>query len=242
MLGLVATTICAAKTFTFITEEQPPYAGSNMKDLGWAWVVAKTAVESQGYTAELRIEPWARALEDSKQGISDVLFLAFWTEERLQWYEYTVPIAQIESGLFKLQERKDLIYNGDLKVLKPYQIGVCRGCAVADEFDQADYLNKAIQKNTENSLKMLFMKRLDFVAANRPTAEILLKKLESSFTGINNKIIFMKPALQVNDLLVGISKKAPDYKKKLRDFNRGMKQLFLDGTYHKIQKQYGFKQ
>ncbi|MCX4029271.1 transporter substrate-binding domain-containing protein [Endozoicomonas sp. SM1973] len=213
-----------------------------MKDLGWAWVVAKTAVESQGYTAALRIESWARALEDSKQGLTDALFLAFWTEERLQWYEYTVPIAQIESGLFKLKERKDLAFNGDLKALKPYEIGVCRGCAIADEFDEVDYLNKVTQKNTENGLKMLFVKRLDFVAANRPTAEILLNKLEPAYKGISQKIIFIKPALQVNDLLVGISKKAPDYKKKLRDFNRGMKQLFLDGTYHKIQKQYGFKQ
>lgn len=229
------------KTFTFITEEQPPYAGTKLKDYGWAWVVTKMAVESQGYTAKLRIDSWARAVEDSKQGVADALFLAFWTEERLQWYEYTVPVAQIKSGLFKLKERTELTFNGDLKTLKKFTIGICRSCAVADEFDLADYLKKQVQKNTRNSLKMLFANRLDFVAANKPTAEIMLKTLEEDYKGISNEIVFLEPALQINDLLVGISKKAPNYKEKLRDFNRGIKKLFLDGTYHKIQAQYGFK-
>ncbi len=230
------------KTFTFITESQPPYAADDIEDRGWAWVVVKAAVESQGYTAQLDIVPWARAVYESKIGRADALFLAFWTEERLQWYEYTVPVAKVKSGLFKLKERQDLVFDGDLNALSSFDFGVCNGCAIATHFDNAEYLKKKFLVDTQQGLRMLWLKRLDFVAANKPTADSDLNKLEAEYPGISNQVVFIEPALQVNDLLVAISKETPNYKEKLRDFNRGMKEIFLNGTYHRIQKKYGFKQ
>jgi hypothetical protein len=51
----------------------------------------------------------------------------------------------------------------------------------------------------------------------------------------------MEPILQVNYIHLAISKKTRDYLRKLEDFNIGMRQIILDGTYKKIQKKHRYE-
>ncbi len=58
--------------------------------------------------------------------------------------------------------------------------------------------------------------------------------LEAKYNDISKQIIFIEPALKVNELHLAISKNSANHLKKLRDFKHGMKKLLPDGTFLKI--------
>jgi len=151
-----------------------------------------------------------------------------------------VPIGESRTGFFKLKSREDIVFSGDLKTMTKYAIGVGRGYANSEEFDNADYLNKKIQDSTINCLKMLWVKRLELVAGGELIERYnMIHLLEPTYNGINEGIVFMEPPLQVQYLHMAVSKKAPDYVRKLEAFNIGMRKIMLDGTYKKIMKKHG---
>lgn len=232
----------AEKLFKAITEEQPPWASDTLKDQGWAWVLVKKAMENQGYTVpKLEFVAWKRAVEDSKKGKFDGLFLAFWTRERTEWFEYSLPITHTNVGFFRHKKRADIVFSGNLDSLKQYSIGVGRGYAITPAFDSAEYLDKHIQRDWKQGMKMLQKERLDLVVGNKETMIHIMSDLAKAerFRGIDTDLVFIQPSLQVNALYMAISKKAPNYKEKLRDLNAGLTALIHSGEYARLKKAYG---
>jgi len=228
-------------TFTVVSEPFPPYVDKDLKNNGWAWEVTKIALESQGYKTKLDIKPWARAKMEAIAGQYDALFPAYWTKERHQWFVFSMPIAEVRTGFWKRKDRRDIVFNGDLITMKDYTIGVSRGYATSEDFDKADYLNKYFTTDSSQGMKMLYEGRLDLVAGNElPILHRLRVRLENDYKGISTGMEFMEPILQVNYIHLAISKKTHDYLRKLEDFNIGMRQILLDGTYKKIQKKHRY--
>ena len=125
--------------------------------------------------------------------------------------------------------------------MSKYNIGVGKGYSTNDEFDKADYLNKVFVPTTPQVLKMLWLGHLDLAVGGLEYSGYYLDQIDSEpkFRGIKDDIILMKPPLKRRYAYMVISKKTPDYAKKLKDFNIGMREIMLDGTYMKILRQYG---
>ncbi|MCP3939857.1 MAG: transporter substrate-binding domain-containing protein [Desulfobacteraceae bacterium] len=234
--------VAGEKTFKAIAAPFPPFTSPDIKNKGFVWDLAKTALETQGYTVTLEFAPWARALEESKNGRKDGLLPAYWTKQRTQWFLYPTPLVIIHTGLMKRKNRKDVVFNGDFKTLVKFNIGVGKGYSTNDEFDSADYLNKVFVSTTPQLLKMLWIGNLDIAVGGLEYSRYYLNQidLEPEFRGIKDDIIFLKPPLKKRYAYMVISKKSPDYEEKLKDFNIGMRVIMLDGTYQKIIQQYGF--
>ena len=233
--------IAAEKTFKAIASPFPPFTSPDLENNGLAWEICKAALETQGYTVTLRFAPWARAMEESKNGRYDGLLPAYWTEERTQWFLYPMPLVIIHTGFIKRKSRKEIIFAGDLRTLSEYNIGVGKGYSTNDEFDKADYLNKVFVPSTPQVLKMLWLGHVDLAVGGFEYSSYYLNQIdrEPKFRGIKDGIVLMKPPLKRRYAYIAISKKAPDYAKKLRDFNIGMREIMLDGTYKQILGQYG---
>ena len=91
----------------------------------------------------------------------------------------------------------------------------------------------------EQILKMMLKGRLDLFAGSEQVGKYLIStKLPPED---HSKFEFIEPPLTVQLLHMAISKKAPDYKRKLEDFNRGLDRILADGTYDRILESHGLK-
>jgi len=231
------------KTFSLTALDYPPYISKELIKQKKSWVldVVKAALEPQGYKIKVTIKPWARAYLDAQEGRDDGLYGAGWTQERLQWFEFSLPIGKISKGFFKRKDRKDIIFTGDFQSIKNHKIAVGREFITDPEFDKAEYLTKFPVKNSAQGLKMLFLKRVDLVVASKEVDDFRFDILEKEFPGIRDSVIFMQPSLKSIPLYIAVSKKAANYQEKLKDLNLGMSRIMLDGTYTKILKKHGVK-
>jgi len=240
-LLLQISTVCAGdKIFNAIASPFPPFTGPNLKDKGVAWEICKAALETQGYTVNLEFAPWARAMEDSKKGKYDGLLPAYKTDERMRFFLYPMPLLTIHTGFIKHKLKKEISYNGDLKTLIGYNIGVGKGYSTADEFDKADYLNKIFVSTTPQILKMLWLGRLDLAVGGLEYSLYYIDEInkDPKFEGIKNDLVIMHPPLKERPVYMIIPKQTRSHINKLNDFNLGMEKIIDNGMYSNIMKQY----
>jgi polar amino acid transport system substrate-binding protein len=55
-----------------------------------------------------------------------------------------------------------------------------------------------------------------------------------------DELEFIEPPLEIKVLYIAFSKKAANYKQKLKDFNIGLEQIKEDGTMYRIISDHGF--
>jgi polar amino acid transport system substrate-binding protein len=226
----------AGKRFTFVTVNFPPYYSENLPEKGWVSEIVKKALEIQGYRVDIEFMAWEEALENTREGYNDGLLGAYHTRERAQQYYFSAPIAQARIGFFK---RKDVnISFQEVTELKGYKIGMIKGYATSKSFDSADYLNKIEVNNLNEGLIKLFNKEIDLMADSQAVGKYQLKLLEKRYPGISQKIKFIKPVLAINKLYVAISKKTTNAYRKLMDFNKGLRKLYMKGSFRRIKKKH----
>ncbi|RKZ80097.1 MAG: hypothetical protein DRR19_24085 [Candidatus Parabeggiatoa sp. nov. 1] len=222
----------AAKRFTFVTVDFPPYYGEELPEYGWVSEIARKALEIKGYEVEIRFIPWVKALEGTQEGSYDALLGAYRTPERSQLYYFSLPVGQVRIGFFK--RKTDEISFKELTELMDYKIGVVEGYATSPHFDSANYLNKHFVSNLDEGLKLLRNGELDLMADSQAVGEYRLKLLEKEENGISSEIEFIKPELAKNKIYVAISKNATNAARKLMDFNRGLIKIYRKGIVRKI--------
>lgn len=232
------------KIFNAIAAPFPPFTNPEGDNPGMAWEISKAALESQGYTVSLVFTPWARALKSAIAGEYDGLIPAYWTGERTEWFHFPSSVAISHIGFLKLKSRTDITFNGDLKTMTEYEIGVGRGYSTSEKFDRAQYLKKVEVTTTPQILKMLWFGRLDLAVGGFEYSLDYLNSIDSDpeFVGIKDEIILMTPVLDERELFLAISRKAANSEEKLADFNRGMIKIKQDGTYEQILQKYNISE
>ena len=225
-----------ADTYTVVTDEWAPFYGEKVPDNGYLTQIVKAAFEASGHTLTHSWMPWKRAITEAERGSYQVLMGAYYNEERAKIFEYSKPITQTQVVFFE-QKGSNIKYSS-LKDLSNYKIGVVRGYSNTEEFDNADYLTKEFSSDTKTSLKLLLNKRVDLICNSR---EVVLHNLQQDFPEQYSSISIVQPPLQVNDLHIVVSKKVPNAKKIISDFNKGLQIIKDNGTFDKILEKYGMK-
>ncbi len=225
----------AGKSITIATLEWEPYIGTRLENQGFMAQITRIAFKSQGYDVQYVFLPWKRAVVMAEAGIYDGYFPAYWARRRLKKSIFTDAIIAGTIGFFK--KKSDTIVFTDLKDLKPYRIGVVRGYINTVEFDAADYLTKEEAVSDLQNLQKLAGNRVDLIVCDRFVEQYLVKHY---LPDLASRIEFMKPALQVKNLYICISKKAENAQKKVAVFNKGLQQIKKQGIFNKIAHRYGF--
>ncbi|WP_028863815.1 substrate-binding periplasmic protein [Psychromonas aquimarina] len=225
-----------AKELSMVTVDWAPFYGSEMPDNGVITVIVKAAFQRSSIDSSVKFIPWKRALKEVENGISDVLMGAYYTNERNRTYLYSDPIYDIRVGLVALKSL-GLEHYTKLQDLIPYTIGVSRGWANSEEFDQADYLNKKGATNQILNVRKLFKKRIDMISIS---FDVFRYEVAAMSTHTLDEIVFIQPPLQVSAIHLMISRQNPDKEKIIDAFNLGLAAIKQDGTYDKILKEYGF--
>ncbi len=229
--------VYAEKKIVLNTMESVPYQGQNLDNQGFLVEISKEAFKRVGYDLEIKFVPWKRALKEAEYGAVDGVLGAWYNEERAKSFEYTDYITK--SRLVFLKRKNQQIKYDTLQDLKDYRIGVVRGYTYSDEFDTATYLKKETVKNTELNLRKLIFNRIDLTPDIEEVAFYIIKSKLPDHIGSIKSV--GKP-LKVHLIYNIISKKTTHFEIITQDFNRGLKMMKKDGTYHKILQENGIRE
>ena len=223
--------------WSFVSDPFPPFAGSDLEDNGVFWQITKAALQTQGIEATLSFAPFKRALKDSKNGKYDGLILAVLNKEREQWFLFSSYVFVQKTVFFKLANRDDLNFNGDIKSLVNQKliIAVLRGASMTEEFDNADYLNKILVSHIELAFRMLARGRVDLVISGLLNGKATLQSLDEQDNQNYRELInVLQPTLKDNYYHIAFSKKTPNYEMKVEIFNKGLMEIKENGTFNAI--------
>lgn len=225
----------AAEPFLVVSEPYAPFFGPDLPAKGWTWRVAEAALSHEGYAPELAFKPWTRALHESKTGQMHGLFGAFRTSEREADYLFSRPFATARLGFFRLRERTDLSFDGDLDAMRGLLIGVGEGYSYGETFDSFQGLRKDLSIDTLTAMRKLYFGRIDVVAGNDPVDLFNLRiMLSNDFPDAAERIVFMEPAFSKPRLHLAVSRRLDDARERIAAFNRGLAALAARGDYARI--------
>lgn len=221
---------------TMVTLNWEPLFGEDLERGGFFTAIAVTAFERAGYDVEYQFVPWARALKDNVDGYRDVVMGAYYTEERTEEFYYSNPVYPEEIGLIALPDIDVRRYDS-LRDLTDYTIGYGRGFAHSEEFDNADYLDKEAADDLHLNIRKLFAGRVDMVAGGIPR---LAEVLAQEGYDINEDVVIIEPPLISSPMHTIVSHSHPRGEELMADFNRGLREIMVDGTYDEILVEMGF--
>jgi len=211
-----------------------PHYGKDLEQGGYTVEIIRESLKRVGYELEIVWLPWKRAQVEAARGDYDGLGASYYTEERATKFAYSEPIAATQIVFFKRAE--DNIRYSKLEDLKPYKIGTGFGYGYPEEFLKADYLQKVEAYELKTNITRLLHKRVDLIIGSR---EAILFYLKQDYPDKIHSVEIVGKPLETLSLYVPFSKSRPNYKQKLKDFNRGLKMIKEDGTYQKIMKKHG---
>lgn len=231
----VGSAMAQGRQLTVVTLEFSPYVSETLPNNGWAWEVAETAFESQGYQASLWIVPWARAVSMTRQGQVDALYLANINDERRDWAVFSEPIGEEISVAFKHRNRH--VRFEALSDLARYSIGALRDAHVTNRMRQAGLTVHSVSE-LEQGFDMLYHGRLDLLVTDRYVGQHLLNTLLPP--PYADRIDHAEKPIDANRLHLAVSRNVPDHLKIREDFNRGLQEIRETGVYRAILRKHGF--
>ncbi|MCG7495710.1 transporter substrate-binding domain-containing protein [Vibrio sp. Of7-15] len=214
-----------------------PFYSDTLLNNGIVNEIVDTAFKEAGYTTDIQFFSWRRAMQNVKEGNTDVLLGAYYTEERNKIYRYSKPIFDIDIGLIALEELGIVQYD-QLEDLKKYTIGVGDDWSYGEEFDSATYLNKDPVISSTQNVRKLFRNRVDMIAMAIPVFKYEYNQIRRNK---KNKVVILKPLLASQPIYIMVGRSLPDGEKIIEDFNRGLDIIKKNGTYDHLLKKHGFK-
>ncbi len=198
---------------------------------GVVWDILRDSFHARGYTIELIISPWARALSNVRDGTADLLFPAAINPERLRYFEYSqVPINRAN---FRVYIKKDsgIEWQG-LGALQGKIIGMVRGYYLGDEWRKQAGINKYPISSIEQGFHMLQAERLDGFAGYETTWDYILLKM-----GWQEQFEKLPVFADSQEYLVGI-KTNQDTLHLLNEFDAGLASIKASGVYQRTMQRW----
>jgi ABC-type amino acid transport substrate-binding protein len=224
-----------AEELLAVSEQWLPYLGPALPNQGFFPALVKRLFEKTGQPVRVEFYPWARALAMAKEGKAAILIGAYKTEERLAWFEFSAPIAEVTDSLFALKRLGIADYRS-LRELAPYAVGVVRGAAHGREFDQADFLKKEEADSAASSVEKLIAGRVALIAGPR---EVIRSTVAERFPEHAGQIVELRPSLQVNPVHLAFSRRRPDAAALRASADAALDAMRNDGEYAALARRYG---
>ncbi len=127
---------------------------------GYCWDVLRESYHEMGYTIQLTVTPWARAMVNLKSGRADILFPTGKNSERLKIFNYSEEPTNEANFVIYIKADKDIVWKG-LDGLKGLIIGVKRGFNYGDRWSQATGIVKYNVTEISQGFDMLSVQRID---------------------------------------------------------------------------------
>ncbi|WP_438466611.1 substrate-binding periplasmic protein [Marinomonas sp. PE14-40] len=198
---------------------------------GYSWDVLRESFQEMGYTIQLKIVPWARAVSTIRSGNADILFPTGINTERLSTFYFSEEA--INSAKFKVYVNQDSALEWqDLTSLKGLSIGVKRGFNYGDKWDAVKDINIIKITTITQGFKMLEANYLDGFLGYETNWDYTLK--QENWQGKFKKM----PAFDSSNEYLAALKTNPNAKALLADFDLGKRRLMKQGRLQQIHEKW----
>ena len=198
---------------------------------GYSWDVLRESFQEMGYTIQLKIVPWARAVSTIRSGNADILFPTGINTERLSTFYFSEEA--INSAKFKVYVNQDSALEWqDLSSLKGLSIGVKRGFNYGDKWDAVKDINVIKITTITQGFKMLEANYLDGFLGYETNWDYTLK--QENLHGQFKKM----PAFDSSNEYLAALKTNPNAKALLADFDLGKRRLMKQGRLQQIHEKW----
>jgi polar amino acid transport system substrate-binding protein len=226
----------ATKQVMLAATEYPPYYGELLPDQGVITEIIRAAFKQAGYDVKVKFLPWKRALEMTRKGEFDALFTGWYRKAREQWFAFSDPLPiSNEIGFYKRKDRN--ISYKTIEDLRPYKIGVVRGYSNPLEFEQAKLATEEVTEDRLN-IQKLAVGRIDLVLIDKIIGRHIM---DTELPESAQKLEWLDPPLRKDDQYLLFSKIVDDYREKIADFNRGLRQIIEAGIVKAIVAKHDFR-
>ena len=234
MILFVAGTCFGATEITAASDPWPPFTNPDTPEQGLSLELARSALETQGYTIAMNFVPWARAENGVREGTYDILTNMWMTESRKQDFLFSEPYAENKIKFIKRKE-EPFEYTG-FESLKGLTVGVVRGYGYGDDFWNAAEFQREEANDLVTNVKKLVAGRIDLTLEDEIVARYILSQKAPELL---EQIEFTEGSLSSNKLYVTSGFKNPKHQELVEAFNKGLEEIKANGTYHAIFAKYG---
>jgi len=198
---------------------------------GYCWDVLRESFHLMGYTIQLTVTPWARAMLNLKTGEADILFPAGQNSGRLKIFDYSKEPTNQANFLIYIRADRQIQWRG-LDGLRGMTIGVKRGFNYGDKWEAASGILKYEIRTIAQGFKMLSADRIDGFIGYEYNWDYHLKK--ENMTNQYKKL----PAFDYSAEYLVALKTNPKGKLFLKDFDAGKRQLIQTGKLKKLKEKW----
>jgi polar amino acid transport system substrate-binding protein len=223
-----------AERFKIALGEFPPYVSEYYPAYGFVGKLVTRALALEGHSVEIQFYPWKRSYFLAQNGAVDATLPWAQTNERMQVFDYSMPILNGNIVLFfNKNKRKDWIQLDDLSTLT---FGTITGYTVSKK------LNSLIEKNaietteTPNEIslfKTLGAGRTDVAAQDKNLGLAIIQSLEQSGFDVSQIEMDERVIDSVPSYLIA-GKSNPKSLFLIEAFNRGLTKMIESGEYQKL--------
>jgi len=194
---------------------------------GYCWDVLKESFHEMGYTINLTVSPWARAMMNLKSGNADILFPTGKNSERQKIFYYSEESTNEAKFVVYIQTASKIKWKG-LNGLKGLTIGFKRKFNYGDKWEKTTVPIKYGVATIAQGFEMLDANRLDGFLGYEYNWDYFLNQE-------NSKAKYKKlPAFDSTSEYLVALKKNPNGKLLLKIFDIGKKQLVKNGKFAAI--------
>ncbi|WP_163831677.1 substrate-binding periplasmic protein [Spartinivicinus ruber] len=209
-------------------EVVPPGVDSD-NIMGYSWDVFRDSFHQQGYTINLKVYPWARAIEEVKKQNVDLLFPAGWTKDRSEYLLFSNESINKVDFLIYVKQNSTIKWKG-LNALKDLRIGLMRGWNYGEQWKALQSIRKVPVSDVLQGFKMLDNNRVDGFAGYFPIFDYALNK--ANWSNQYRKL----PAFDSTYEFVVSSIDNPRAKELITAFDKGKQALVKSGRLEKTQR------
>ncbi len=240
--GLIAIALSQASpalagSFKMVTLDFPPleYANEKNEAAGAAVELVTEIMKELKHSVHVQVLPWTRSMMLTKEGKADAIFTCYKNPEREGFLDFGVEVLVPQVVSLYVKKGSKATFNGDLKELIPFKIGILNTISYGQVFDKAKDDLKLKTERVEaldQNFKKLAAGRIDFVISNRYSATVELDRLK-----LQDEIVELPRAVEVIPSYIAFSKAKKlaalrdEFDKVLRSFKRS-------GRYHEILEKY----
>lgn len=202
--------------------------------------IVVNVLQTMGYNPKIEMLPFLRADKHTRKGVYAAYYTFTMSEERSRFYYFSDPVSTVQDVFFK-RKGDDIVWE-NLKDLKPYKIGVCKGYSYPSVFKQAVAVKTLTtspmvsEKCELLNFRMLRTKRVDLHICEVSVGQHLKSNQSPAFEGID---FINRPVGGTRTFHMGISKKWPGAKRLTDDFNKELAKFVKEGKRKPIFEKYG---
>jgi len=207
----------------------PPYADEHLPGEGLAIDLVTTAFRKAGYTPRVETASLTEIMAGSETGVYDVFATPWYTTDRDQLLHFSQPYLQ---SSIRFVKRRDVPFDytkfDDLEGVK---IGVIENYAYDEDFNASTAIDKIPADSLSENLHKLVEGDIDLTLDDE---RVLRYTLSQSLPELGARLEILATPLTTRGINIGVSRKNPDHKRIIADFDKAIAEMKQDGSYDRI--------